>query len=187
MKKLIIGALLLLSMETYGQTSTVETVIEKAGAVIDSGKQAVKDGVKVIDTSSNFKRIYGDIKDGISAIASGLKVGAEHVYVILIKQQIVASITGLLSIIVCIIIIYFLFKYAQKLYIKGVERASQTTYGSWDDNASGASAIILYISGGLLLIGTFVFTMTSIEDIVTGFVNPEYGAINEIIDFVKRK
>ena len=71
MRKLIIGALLLLSTNIYGQTSTVEKVINKAGDVVDSTKQALKDGVTAVDTSGNFKMIYTDIKTGISALPVG--------------------------------------------------------------------------------------------------------------------
>ena len=171
MRKLIIGALLLLSTNIYGQTSTVEKVINKAGDVVDSTKQALKDGVTAVDTSGNFKMIYTDIKTGISALASGLKVGAEHVYEVLVRQQLVNAIVWLIVFIGGIVFLTATLRYAISLIKK--------------DSSSETEAAMAFF-GNLLAIITFMIGLFHIDTIVTGFVNPEYGAIETIIDIVKQ-
>ena len=164
MKKIAIGALLLLSTNIYGQTSTVV-------AAIDSAKQAVKDGVNTVDTSGNFKMIYTDIKTGISALASGLKVGAEHVYEVLIKQQLVDAIVWLIFLIASILFLKTTIKYA----MKAIEK-----------NKPSEGEALMTFFGNLLAIILFIIGLFHIDVIVTGFVNPEYGAIETIIDIVKQ-
>ena len=165
MKKLILGALLLLSTNIYGQTSTVL-------AAIDSAKQAVKDGVNSVDTSGNFKMIYTDIKTGISALASGLKVGAEHVYEVLVRQQLVNAIVWLIVFVASVIFLRATIKYAIKVMEK-------------EGMASEAEAAMVFF-GNLLSVLMFIVALFHIDTIVTGFVNPEYGAIETIIDIVKQ-
>ena len=164
MRKLIIGALLLLSTNIYGQTSTVV-------AAIDSAKQAVKDGVNAVDTSGNFKMIYTDIKTGISALASGLKVGAEHVYEVLVRQQLVNAIVWLIVFVASVIFLRATIKYA----MKAIEKED----GASDDEAA------MIVFGNLLSVLIFIVALFHIDIIVTGFVNPEYGAIKTIISIVK--
>lgn len=165
MKKLIIGALLLLSTNIYGQTSTVV-------AAIDSAKQAVKDGVNAVDTSGNFKMIYTDIKTGISALAGGLKVGAEHVYEVLVRQQLVNAIVSLIVFVASVIFLRATIKYA----MKAIEKE--------EDGSDGEAAMVVF--GNLLSVLMFLVAVCHIDTIVTGFVNPEYGAIETIIDIVKQ-
>ena len=165
MRKLIIGALLLLSTNIYGQTSTVV-------AAIDSAKQAVKDGVNAVDTSGNFKMIYTDIKTGISALASGLKVGAEHVYEVLVRQQLVNAIVWLIVFVASVIFLRATIKYA----IKVIEKEGM---------ASEVETVMAFF-GNLLAVMIFIIALFHIDTIVTGFVNPEYGAIETIIEIVKQ-
>lgn len=165
MRKLIIGALLLLSTNIYGQTSTVV-------AAIDSAKQAVKDGVNAVDTSGNFKMIYTDIKTGISALASGLKVGAEHVYEVLVRQQLVNAIVWLIVFVASVIFLRATIKYA----MKAIEKEGMGSEGE----------ALLVFFGNLLSVLIFIVALFHIDTIVTGFVNPEYGAIETIIDIVKQ-
>lgn len=174
---LIIFALLFSQLSFAGVGQRVSSVIDSTkmvvSTVIDSTKASVKNGINVIDTSSNFKTVYTDIKDGISALASGLKVGAEHVYMVLVKQQIVYAIVYLIVGLIAMILIIN--------WINGYKDTKQEW--SDDENPTGLGLIkLIQIIVGIVLMGVF---LAHIDNIVTGFVNPEYGAIETIIDIVK--
>jgi hypothetical protein len=167
MKKIIIALTLLFTQTAYAGVG------ETVSNAIDSTKAAVKEGISVIDTSSNFKTIYTDIKDGISALASGLKVGAEHVYGVLVKQQVINAITYLiLGIISLILMLNFIKRYKDPKEDWGNDE--------WP-TFLGIIRFFQIVIACVLLIG-FLF---SIDNIVMGFGNPEYGAIETIIDIVK--
>ena len=53
------------------------------------------------------------------------------------------------------------------------------------DSSSETEAAMAFF-GNLLAIITFMIGLFHIDTIVTGFVNPEYGAIETIIDIVKQ-
>lgn len=151
---------------------TIFTITTKANvsSIVDSLSKNTKESITYIDTSSNFKMIYTDIKSNIQALSSALKVGAEHVYGILVKQQVVNSITWLIFSILCIICII--------VFIKIVMLASKN---NWDDDGTIGFVFV----AGIGCIVFLIICLAHIDTIVTGFVNPEYGAIKEIINFVK--
>lgn len=91
-------------------------VLHRVSDAVDSGVVTVKNTVAKVDTGSLFKSVYGDLKNGIVAFAEVLKVGVEHVYIMLVKQQVVKSITALLIAIVLCVAIYILFKVATSRY-----------------------------------------------------------------------
>lgn len=121
-------------------------------------------------TSVTFTQVYNDVKEGITDLAIALKIPAEHVYGVLVKQQIVNSITHSLFplgalILICLFII---------LYRRGTKK-------EWEDNKDKAWSIIT----GIFLLIFIIASITVLSYIVQGFANPEYGAIKEIITFVK--
>lgn len=61
------------------------------------------------DTSSlSWSKVYNNAKDGLKGLASALKVGTEHVWEILVKQQLAEAITWtIVDIILLIPIITF--------------------------------------------------------------------------------
>jgi uncharacterized membrane protein YuzA (DUF378 family) len=167
MKKILIALTLLFTQTSYAGVG------ETVSNAIDSTKAAVKDGINVVDTSSNFKMVYTDIKDGISALASGLKVGAEHVYEVLVKQQIANAITYLIIGIIGLILMANFFK--------GYKDPKE----EWGDGdmptGLGMLRTFQVFLAGILII----FLIFNIDEIVMGFVNPEFGAIETIIDIIK--
>lgn len=121
-------------------------------------------------TSVTFTQVYNDVKEGITDLAIALKIPAEHVYGVLVKQQIINSITHSLFplgalILICLFII---------LYRRGTKK-------EWEDNKDKAWSIIT----GIFLLIFIIASITVLSYIVQGFANPEYGAIKEIITFVK--
>jgi hypothetical protein len=92
MKKAIITLIITLFSiaPSFAQDGAISTVKKAATEVIDSTKAAINS----IDTSSNFKMVYEDARAGLIGLAKALRVGVEHVYVVLVRQQLVQSITG---------------------------------------------------------------------------------------------
>lgn len=156
-----------------GAMTVINSAKQSISEAVDSTKKAVKDGATFIDTSSNFKTIYTDIKTNIGALASALKVGAEHVYTVLVKQQIVNSIVWL----IVAIIVFFGFRAMLKFTMWC--RDNKIDY---DDSVGYTFGLAFGWLFTVIAICTVIF---HIDVIVTGFVNPEYGAIMDIVNFVK--
>lgn len=171
MKKIIIGALLIMSITVSAQQSTLEKAAKVASEAIDTGKKMVNDGVTTIDTSGNFRRMYTDIKEGIVALASSLKVGAEHVYEVLVKQQkvyaIVWTIVGIISLALITIMAVCILRLSKK----------QPT----------EAQIGIAVFESIISVILFIVSLFHLDTIVTGMINPEYGAIKDILDIVKPK
>jgi hypothetical protein len=124
-----------------------------------------------------FSTVYNDVKAGLAGLASSLKVGVEHVYKVLVRQQYVKAITySLLSLIGLIGIMYAINTGIKTASLDKDDRKNNNLIGfGWLRTVViGVMSIVLFICGAIYL-----------DQIVTGFVNPEYGAIKEIIDFVK--
>lgn len=126
-------------------------------------------------TSQELKSvIYNDVKVAIESIAAALKVGSEHVYAVLVKQQIVNSITFIMVYLVGIFVVLFMFKQASKL----------PPYDDRSDREDELHTTFIIIGSILGVIVIFFFICT-ISMTVTGFVNPEYGAIEKIMELLK--
>jgi hypothetical protein len=138
----------------------------------DSTQTKFQDLKEVVDTSSTFKMIYNDVKDGITALGSALKVGAEHVYTVLVRQAIVEAITfliiGIIGLILC---------------TKFVNHYKSDEKWHENDNPTGLGVLRVFqvILGSIL----FLISILTIDVIITGFVNPEYAAIKEILNILK--
>lgn len=155
MKKLITLFLVAIPLLSYAQDST-KTVMQT---------------FQEIQKDSTFQSIYHDVKSGLSGLGEALKVGAEHVYEILVKQQIVNAVVDLILILV--------FASASVILIRLANSWSKIK--GFDQDATPTAGIIGVFCGAAALIAVFFWT----DDIVMGFINPEYGAIKDILDFVK--
>lgn len=120
-------------------------------------------------TKVTFTQVYQDVKGALSAIGESLKTGSEHVYEVLVRQQVVNSITYSILILFGITITVILLGKAHK--------EKQT----FEDSAFPGYLAFGVVIGVITLIGI----CATMDNIVTGFVNPEYGAIQEIREFIK--
>jgi hypothetical protein len=153
-------------------TGTKQTAV----AIKDSAIQSVKE----IDTSSTFKAMYSDFKYGITALAASLKVGAEHVYEVLVKQQIVYSIIWTIVLIIGIVFIsIWLYRYKDD---KEMWEKESNSHYTKDPTGLGVFRSMQVFCGILL----FIFGILNIDTIITGFINPEYGALKDVIDMVQK-
>lgn len=120
-------------------------------------------------TQVTFSQVYTDVKQALNGMADALKVGAEHVYEVIVRQQIVESITYLIVYAVVGAFSYILFRIGRT---------------ALDDNNDEVYVPLFVFSGFSALILLAVIAIT-LDNVITGFVNPEYGAIMEIKSFVK--
>ena len=135
--------------------------------------------VVVNDTTAlTFNKVYEDVKEGIQGLAVALKAPAEHVYSILIKQQYVKAVVGLFIIVLTLMFILLTFKYAANIkdWNDGEAYEGKPSY-------SLAVFVACAIFSFFFLIGTFAGGFYI--DVFQGFINPEYGAIKDIISFIK--
>jgi hypothetical protein len=171
MKKfLVLFFLFTITVVAFAQDTPVQPPDNQevtASTVYTDAKDAVstihEDGKAVVGT------LYQDVKGALQQLAGPLKVGAEHVYTILVKQQVVRATTWLCVDVLLLLLtstfVYFSFKEIKK---------NPSSDDSW-------FALPL-----LLFTGAFITTLFTINIIVSGFVNPEYGAIQDILDVIRR-
>lgn len=164
--KRFFSVMFMLLLVTTSVVKAEKPVTEVVNSVVDSASVAVK------ENASTFMVLYEDLKTGVTALASALKVPAEHVYAILVKQQVVNSLTYLVVFILASISLFISCRY-------GLPWASE--HG---DDSDGASYVLPVL--GILIFGVIVmFVLFNMDTIMTGILNPEYGAIQDIVKMVK--
>lgn len=175
MKKILIFFIgMFLCIQTISAQTDTSSLLHQctyiARATIDSTKALTSE----IDNSSVTNKVYSDVKAGIIGLAQGLKVGAEEVFIILVRQQIVNSIVWLILLVFSFYITYNWFK-----ALKSDEE--------WKDESDDAPTML-----GLTRLIQIILSLTlnivficNIDNMITGFINPKYGAIMEIIKFIK--
>jgi hypothetical protein len=103
----------------------------------------------------------------IDSVAQKLGVAAEHVWPLMIKQQVVGGITDLFFGVVLAVAAYLLIRQAMK---------DLTTY-----EGSEERGLVLSFLGGIAAIFAFFCIYFSVGPII----NPEYYAIQEILEVIK--
>lgn len=178
MKKIIILFLIafmsinVFSKEKTGKiiTNSIETVYNDTKGSITEVYTDTKSAVTTIygDIKNVTSEIYPDVKNAITEIARGLGVGAEYVWSVLVKQYVVIGIAELLKLLLVIVIatIGFIFTY------KVLKNNKEITWK---------------IIPGLLCIFLSIIYIPTIDYIVIlqGLINPDFGAINYVLDFIK--
>lgn len=133
-------------------------------------------------TKVTFTQVYQDVKQGLQGLGEALKTGAEHVYEILIKQQFVESITWLIVILILSIASFVLLKFG----LNDMWNIRKDYYGQGEHlKEVKESRVALLVFGAACGLSAAICFMINANDIITGFVNPEYGAMKEIMEFVK--
>lgn len=163
MKKLfIVIAMLLCSAGIFAQeTTTVEkTVVAK-------------------EVNSIVNNTVDRAEEAITKLAAVLKVPAEHVYKVLVKQQIVLSIV---NIFIAIFTIFFIIG-TYKFFLYGCAPYRKDSDYSRFYRSDGGLQIIAAILTLISIIG-LVYTIVSLGVTVAGFCNPEYGAMKDITNML---
>lgn len=169
MKKLIILVLMLISLTTYAKK--------------DDGGPIQPQTVVVHDTVSPEFQKANDYVDGvITGLSKHLKVPAEHVYQVVTDQQKLQSYTYLL-IDAVIFIVLLIFAYRVFIFYRRIRNEKDPWYNDdWNDHDGQT----IYFVGMFVMIIVFLVVFgNTFSIILTGFYNPEYGAISDIAHFVK--
>lgn len=174
MKKVILVLAMLL---------TVSTTIIAKDVTINFDKDSVAYDLNT--PRSEAERLVDKYSVKIEAffvsIGNALKQPAEHVYKVLVKKQFLKGL-GTLSIpffaIIVLLIFIFSLKYCFKIdkIYEGRKNRMMDTYEAF---------IALPIISGILFIVLIGFTCNIFDDTLINLFNPEYGAIKEIMDYIK--
>jgi hypothetical protein len=152
---------------------------------LDSTIKVTNEVLSTVDTSAVSKQLYTDVKAGLTGLATGLKVSAEHVWDILVRQQLVYSISSILIAIVLCLVSQFLIRRGWKLWQNAKEKGDKNVYGNSPSFYDGVWGLMLSF-GSVIFLGGIIFFTINFTHIMTGFINPEYGAIQTIIEVVKK-
>lgn len=131
------------------------------------------------DSKEVVKSVYGDGKDllvaaypevkaAVVSIAQSIGVAAEHVYTILVKKYIVDGVAELLLAIL-----------ALSLFIWGCVKFDKTYKNAKYFTIQMILPCILFI------ISACLFITIDWQTMLMGIINPEWGAINYILDYAK--
>lgn len=217
MKKLItLSMLLIITLATAQQTSKkeIEQIIkDQSDGIYNNTTSATKtvytDGKEAISTVyKDAKSLTPKITQGINEIAKGLKIGAESVWHILVKQQLVWSICFLILTIVSVFN-WFMFyrrylnnKLTEENFVKGqediiseIENPNYNKYSSssrqFMQGSVGKRDILIPIQNQnnkwfskfhfVICVCLSVFSAYHFGSMLTGFLNPEYGAMKDIL------
>lgn len=184
MKKFLFLALLATS---FSFASTTEIVKENADKIITESVKSLnttytdsKSGVATVynDSKGAVSTVYNDLKSlapdiklALISIAEALKTTSEKVWDILVKQQLVFSISYLI-LFLSSLFLWFQFK---KQYTH-----LQTDLDD-DDNIKDKNIFLTFLLATLAIVDSIISGLHMV-DMITGFVNPEYGALKNIIE-----
>jgi hypothetical protein len=173
---MMLGGLLFLLLSIDSIASASDKVV---GRVSEASDQVYSDAKSVVSTvHQDVKEIipvlYGDAKDLFTSVGKKLGVAAEAVWVTLVRQQRVKSIALLLSSLsLYAISIFFWHKYnIQKLRARETNLERDVDFGG-----------LLFGISLILTIASSLFLCYHAYDILTGIINPEYGAMKDIYQF----
>lgn len=137
------------------------------------------DSIASAQTADQIIKIYDKLEGGLISLAKALKTPTEHVYEVLVRQQVVYASQSLIVLIVLLAMV------ASGLI--GV--LNKKNYIFYSDGSMNDLKITGWVYWVLFVIGTVaVFIWLGkggINDVVSGFFNPEYGAINKIFSIIQ--
>lgn len=117
------------------------------------------------------------VEDLISQLAQKLGVAAEHIWSVLVRQQIIE---GTMDVIVGIILLCFAAvsiwgSRKTYLYMKKVEHDA---YHSWDGSLYIALISVIVVAGGVITLIGFINLITGTKELL----NPEYYVLRELMN-----
>ena len=148
----------------------VETVYDDTKSTIETVYNDTKSVVATIygDMKDVASEIYPDVKNALSEIARGLGIGVEYTWTVLVKQYVVIAIAELIKLLLILAIIICGIVWLWKV-------VKNNTAITWK-----------VIPGALMLIiGLSMMHSIDFIEIIQGLVNPDFGAINYVLQFIK--
>ena len=165
-KYLSILVIFLLSVTNLSAKTDIGTILTNAtDSVYHDGKDAV---VTIYgDIRDGVTTIYPEVKNAVIQIANGLGIAAERVYTVLIKKFLVDGVKELSIFILGILLV-----------IVG---------GIWWNKLTKTGVITYRIIPSVFLFCSGIICWVSVDynTLFMGLINPEYGAINYILEYSK--
>lgn len=167
---------MLMTFSAFAQKNSSSDFIEAIATTYSDSKAAVdtlyQDGKALVstiynDTKSFTSTIYPDVKAAIGQIASAIGIASEYVWVALVKSFVVKGAVEILHLIFALIFIIL----GCILFSKNF-KSTQITWKI-------IPGIIVVIIGLIIACNVDYYTM------LMGLINPEFGAINYILEFIK--
>lgn len=156
MKKLLFLITLMFTMVFVNAQDTV-TYNTKTGVVVDE--------------------VITRVETAIATLADKLQQPAEHVYKVLIQQQTVNAYVVLSTTILLIVLVMI------SLYLS-LNKNSYKYYNDGSVDEVKPTAFIGFIAGTLAFLALLIYVCNNFIEMTTGFFNPEYGAIKEILNYL---
>lgn len=172
----------LFSLLLFVFTLTLSTNAQLSEHKISDTMEQVKEyasNVQQITDSLSIPEIDPELKKGImtylQTMADSLGVAVNNVFDVIVKQQLVKSIVHVVIAIIFLILIRSL--------IKSYKKIKSDPLTKNDDNYTVPRLLSIVVLSIAFLILSGVYMIETI----TGFVNPEFGAYQDIIMFIKNK
>ena len=133
----------------------------------------------------NMQQYVDFVKNNLEPLAQHLKVSVEWLWNILVMQ---ARVEAIVYLVVCIFmamttitLMTMFFKHLKKTEW---HRSNYDMFGG-PSNKEGVVALVTGIGAALMLLVSVITTSSNLYVIVTGLVNPEFRAIEKIVEFAK--
>jgi hypothetical protein len=209
MKKIILFIALMTMTLSFAQSKQVDKLLDNSEQGIST---VYKDGTTVVKTVYNdAKSLSPKIELALKSLATELKTTTNALWDILVKQQLVWSI-GFLILTLTSIFNWYLFykrnlniKLTEKDFVKGnrvnkksIKNPEYTSYGGGErgkifleTNDSEEEILIPIINTNnnwfkylhlTICIGLSGLSIYHFSDMLTGFINPEFGALKTIAE-----
>jgi hypothetical protein len=162
MKKILLLSMLLFNIMAFSQSKEVNKVIDNTSSAI---KKVYSDGSKIVNKAYDASVVVAPkIESALKSLGTELKVGADKVWTILIRQQLVWSIC-ILILVLLTIFSWFHFWYR---------------INEWHRNNEAGGYISACIITCIIAIAGTITSSLHFEAMLTGFINPEFGAMKTI-------
>ena len=174
MKKIfIIFAMVFAFTMCFSTISNAQVVEKVASVAVNTVDSVYHDGKAVVgavyqDAKAGFNNLYPDIKSAIISIGHAIGVAAEHVYTVLVKKYFVLGVKQ-----ACI------FLFGLVMFIWGVFAWRKAT------PVGQPITFRVIVPCILILFGALTMYNVNYDEMLMGIINPEYGAINYILEYTK--
>lgn len=155
---------------TLSFAQSTEKITNKGAKGIEKAYNDGKDGVKTM--YGDVKSLAPELKTGLAEIAKGLKTTSERAWDILVLQQRVWS--------WCYLFVTLSAMYLWWRFFKQYER---TTVDLTETGEIKPSNTLLSVLLFLLVIIDSTISGINFESMMTGFLNPQFGALRTVIEF----
>jgi len=209
MKKIILFIALMTMTLSFAQSKQVDKILDNSkdgvSTVYNDGKQAVS------TVYNDVKSLSPKVESAIKSLATELKTTTNTLWIILVRQQLVWSI-GFLILTASALLNWFIFykrnlnnKLTEQNFVKGnkinresVKNPEYSSYSTGDrakillDTIKSEEEILIPIVNSnnnwfkylhlTICIGLSLLSIYHFSDMLTGFINPEFGALKTIVE-----